>query len=136
MQKITPVLLILICLICTPVNAAAVAWNSLDNEQKEALSPLSKEWESLPDLQQHRLLNTAKRYHSLTPDQKTRFHSRLEAWSKLTPEQRKAAREKYRAFNKLHPKVQTEIKHMIRKDMQAKSIQPASGVMATLPVLQ
>ena len=62
--------LLLLALSCAPLVAHAKPWESLNPQQKDALSPLSKTWDSLPEKQQTNFLAIAKRYPKLNGQQK------------------------------------------------------------------
>lgn len=108
---------------------AAQTWQSLDNNQRQALAPLAQQWHTLPEKQQQGLLRIAKRYPTLTPAEKQRLQKKLIVWSKLTPEQRKAAREKYRTFRKNPIQKHERVKQLVKQKEPKKQLAvPASSI--------
>ncbi len=76
--------------------AAKPRWIDLNEDQKEALSPLQSQWDTFDAERKRKWLAMAARYPQLSPEGKQRFHERIPDYANLTPAQRETARSNFR----------------------------------------
>ena len=108
--------LILAFSLLPPVQAAVPelrqpAWAELSLEQKQILSPLSRDWDKMEAFRKKKWLGIAKRYPTMKPKEQARVQRRMQDWVSLTPEQRTQARTQYKGLKTAPP----EHKAAIRK---------------------
>lgn len=108
--------LILAFSLLSPVQAAVPelgqpAWAELSLEQKQILSPLSRDWDKMEAARKKKWLGIAKRYPTMKPREQARVQRRMQDWVSLTPEQRTQARTQYKSLKTAPP----EHKAAIRK---------------------
>lgn len=87
------------------------AWAELTAEQKQILSPLSRDWDKMEAFRKKKWLGIAKRYPTMKPEEQARVQRRMQDWVSLTPEQRAQARTQYKSLKTAPP----EHKEAIRK---------------------
>lgn len=86
------------------------AWVELPLEQKQILSPLSRDWDKMEAFRKKKWLGIAKRYPSMKPEEQARVQSQMKDWANLTPDQRKQARAQYKTLQKAPPEKKEAIK--------------------------
>ncbi len=74
------------------------AWADLSLEQKQILSPLSRDWDKMEAFRKKKWLGIAKRYPTMKPQEQARVQRRMQDWVSLTPEQRTRARTQYKSL--------------------------------------
>lgn len=74
------------------------AWAELSLEQKQILSPLSRDWDKMEAFRKKKWLGIAKRYPTMKPQEQARVQRRMQDWVSLTPEQRTRARTQYKSL--------------------------------------
>lgn len=79
------------------------AWAELSQEQKQILTPLSRDWDKMEAYRKKKWLGIAKRYPTMKPGEQARVQSQMKDWASLTPDQRKQAREQYKSLQKVPP---------------------------------
>lgn len=107
--------LILAFSLLSPVQAAVPelrqpAWAELTREQKQILSPLSRDWDKMEAYRKKKWVGIAKRYPSMKPEEQARVQSQMRDWANLTPDQRKQARLQYKTLQKATPEKKEAIK--------------------------
>lgn len=75
-----------------PALPGSVGWNTLSDEQRRALSPLSSLWPSLRPEHQRKWLALAHNFNRMSPDEQATLQGRMAEWARLTPGQRTQAR--------------------------------------------
>ncbi len=86
------------------------AWAELSLEQKQILSPLSRDWDKMEAYRKKKWLGIAKRYPTMKPEEQARVQRRMQDWGNLTPEQRTQARTQYKSLKTAPPEHKEAIK--------------------------
>ncbi len=86
------------------------AWAELTQEQKQVLSPLSRDWDKMEAARKKKWLGIAKRYPTMKPEEQARVQRRMQDWANLTPEQRTQARTQYKSLKTAPPEHKAAIK--------------------------
>ena len=86
------------------------AWAELSLEQKQILSPLSRDWDKMEAYRKKKWLGIAKRYPTMKPEEQARVQRRMQDWGSLTPEQRTQARTQYKSLKTAPPEHKEAIK--------------------------
>lgn len=86
------------------------AWAELSLEQKQILSPLSRDWNKMEAAHKKKWLGIAKRYPTMKPEEQARVQRRMQDWANLTPEQRTQARTQYKSLKTAPPEHKADIK--------------------------
>lgn len=86
------------------------AWAELSLEQKQILSPLSRDWDKMEAFRKKKWLGIAKRYPTMKPEEQARVQRRMQDWVSLTPEQRTQARTQYKSLKTAPPEHKEAIK--------------------------
>jgi len=87
------------------------AWNSLTQEQRQALKPFEQHWTELPPERQQRLLQGAQRWQQMTPEERAHARERFEHWKQMSPEERDQVRRRFERFRNLPPEEQERLRH-------------------------
>lgn len=72
--------------------AGAMAWSTLNAEQRTALKPLATLWPTLAPDHQRKWVALAQNFNRMHPDEQATLQSRMSEWAQLTPAQRTQAR--------------------------------------------
>lgn len=80
-----------------------LAWNQLNQGQKDFLRPLRSQWDTLPPWRQHRMAERVEEWRRLPPDRQAMIQQRFERLAQMTPEQRREAAQGQRRFQSMPP---------------------------------
>lgn len=83
------------------VVAGSVSWNSLSEEQKTALRPLTELWPTLDADHQRKWIALAHNFNRMSPEERSTLQGRMTDWVELTPAQRTQARLNFGEARKL-----------------------------------
>ncbi|MBH1964395.1 MAG: DUF3106 domain-containing protein [Comamonadaceae bacterium] len=79
----------------------SINWNTLNSEQKTALSPLASQWPKLSGDHQRKWIALAHNFNRMSPTERNMLQERMNDWAKLTPAQRTQARLNFGEARKL-----------------------------------
>jgi Protein of unknown function (DUF3106) len=111
---------------------APLQWQSLSDEQREALEPFRDRWDRLPSDRQRLLLRGAERWQTLTPEQRGMAREQVERFRDMPPDERQRVRERLDRLRQLPPDQQQRLRERWqqmtpaeRKDMmKGRSMKP------------
>lgn len=87
-----------------PAPRGGVAWSTLSDADREALSdPIRERWERADAEQQQRLLERARFWASLSPEQKRMARAGVQRWDRSDAQQRRGLREIWARMQALPP---------------------------------
>ena len=77
-----------------------IPWQSLSNEEKDALRDYRGRWNEYGPERQQRIREGAKRYRRLPPEKRHEVEERRRQYEQLSPQERRRLREEYRRQHK------------------------------------
>lgn len=75
-----------------PAISPAIAWNTLNADQKTALAPLESSWVQLSPGHQRKWIALSANHPQMSADEKDKLQARMVQWATLSPREREQAR--------------------------------------------